>query len=145
MIFTRLLPFLTLLQSYVQGQFGSLASKWENPTQPTTRPNIIFLLTDDQDLHLDSLNYLPLVKKHLTDQGTFYSKHYCTIAICCPARVTLWTGKAAHNTVRKFIFFGKGVKTGFLIYDRMSPTLAHLMVGDTFGLATRMSFLLNSL
>jgi N-acetylglucosamine-6-sulfatase len=107
MHFIRLLSFLALLQSCVYGQFGSQASKVENPTQPTTRPNVVFLLTDDQDLHLDSLSYLPLLKKHLTDQGTFYSKHYCTIAICCPARVTLWTGKAAHNTVREICSWKK--------------------------------------
>ena len=62
------------------------------------RPNIIFILTDDQDVHLSSLEYMPLVKKHLLDQGTYFGKHYCTTAVCCPARVTLFTGKAAHNT-----------------------------------------------
>jgi arylsulfatase A-like enzyme len=62
------------------------------------RPNIIFILTDDQDVHLSSLEYMPLVKKHLLDHGTYFSKHYCTTAVCCPSRVTLWTGKAAHNT-----------------------------------------------
>ncbi|KAF8849477.1 Arylsulphatase [Acephala macrosclerotiorum] len=51
----------------------------------TERPNIVFILTDDQD-------------KHLLDQGTYFDKHYCTTAVCCPSRVTLWTGKAAHNT-----------------------------------------------
>ncbi|KAE9962271.1 hypothetical protein EG328_000721 [Venturia inaequalis] len=64
----------------------------------TTRPNIVFILTDDQDLHLNSLDYMPLTQKHLIDQGTFYKRHYCTIAICCPSRVSLWTGKTAHNT-----------------------------------------------
>jgi hypothetical protein len=62
------------------------------------RPNIIFILTDDQDVHLDSLEWMPQVKKHLLDQGTSFTKHYCTTAVCCPSRVTLWTGKAAHNT-----------------------------------------------
>ncbi|KAK3346163.1 alkaline-phosphatase-like protein [Lasiosphaeria hispida] len=62
------------------------------------QPNIIFILTDDQDLHLDSLNYTPLIKKHLIDQGTLYKRHYCTTAVCCPARVSLWTGRLAHNT-----------------------------------------------
>lgn len=62
------------------------------------KPNIVFILTDDQDLHLQSLDYLPLIKKHLVDQGTFYKRHYCTTAICCPSRVSLWTGKLAHNT-----------------------------------------------
>ena len=63
-----------------------------------SRPNIIFILTDDQDVHLNSLEYMPFVKKHLLDEGTYYNKHYCTTAVCCPSRVTLWTGKAAHNT-----------------------------------------------
>lgn len=62
------------------------------------RPNIVFVLTDDQDVHMESLSYMPFVKKHLMDKGTYYTKHYCTIAICCPSRVNLWTGKTAHNT-----------------------------------------------
>ncbi|KAI1180576.1 alkaline-phosphatase-like protein [Nemania sp. FL0916] len=62
------------------------------------RPNVVFILTDDQDLHMQSLDYMPLLKKHLLDEGTFYKKHFCTTAICCPARVSLWTGRAAHNT-----------------------------------------------
>jgi hypothetical protein len=66
------------------------------------KPNILFILTDDQDLHMNSLDYLPYTKKHLINKGTFFKKHYCTIALCCPSRVSLWTGKAAHNTVRQF-------------------------------------------
>jgi arylsulfatase A-like enzyme len=62
------------------------------------RPNIVFILTDDQDVHLSSLHYMPFVRKHILDQGTYFNKHYCTTAVCCPSRATLWTGKAAHNT-----------------------------------------------
>jgi arylsulfatase A-like enzyme len=54
----------------------------------------------NQDLHMNSLDYLPHTKKHLIDEGTLFKKHFCTIALCCPSRVSLWTGKAAHNTVR---------------------------------------------
>ncbi|KAI0876424.1 arylsulfatase-like protein [Hypoxylon argillaceum] len=63
-----------------------------------SRPNIVFILTDDQDLHMNSLDYMPFVKKHLTNHGTSFRKHFCTTALCCPSRVSLWTGKAAHNT-----------------------------------------------
>ncbi|KAI0883263.1 Arylsulphatase [Annulohypoxylon maeteangense] len=67
--------------------------------QPQRRqPNVVFVLTDDQDVHLGSLDYMPLVKKHLLDQGTYFSSHYATTAVCCPSRVTIWTGKFAHNT-----------------------------------------------
>lgn len=68
------------------------------PGRETSRPNVVFVLTDDQDVHLDSLEYMPLVRKHLIEKGTQFTKHYCTTSVCCPSRVTLWTGKAAHNT-----------------------------------------------
>lgn len=63
-----------------------------------SRPNIILVLTDDQDVHLDSISYTPLVRKRLIEQGTTYHRHYCTTAVCCPSRASLWTGKLAHNT-----------------------------------------------
>ncbi|OQV10930.1 hypothetical protein CLAIMM_14849 isoform 1 [Cladophialophora immunda] len=51
-----------------------------------------------QDLHMDSLSYMPFLKQHLGDHGTSFRRHYCTVALCCPSRVSMWTGKAAHNT-----------------------------------------------
>lgn len=68
------------------------------PLKQDERPNIVVILTDDQDLHMDSVEYMPLLKKHVIDYGTFYKRHYCSTAICCPSRVTLWTGRNAHNT-----------------------------------------------
>lgn len=62
------------------------------------QPNILFIITDDQDGHMGSVEHMPLLKKHIIDQGTSYENHFCTIAICCPSRVNLWTGRAAHNT-----------------------------------------------
>lgn len=53
------------------------------------RPNVILILTDDQDLHMNSLDYMPLLKKHLIDEGTLYRRHFCTNALCCPSRATL--------------------------------------------------------
>jgi len=62
------------------------------------KPNIIMIMSDDQDLLMDSLQYQPSVQKYLRENGTFFERHYCTIAQCCPSRVSLLTGKAAHNT-----------------------------------------------
>ncbi|KAL7810082.1 alkaline-phosphatase-like protein [Trichoderma aethiopicum] len=62
------------------------------------RPNIVFILTDDQDNHMGSLDYMPSLQQHLIQQGTTFERHYCSTAICCPSRVTLWTGQLAHNT-----------------------------------------------
>lgn len=62
------------------------------------QPNIVFILTDDQDLHMGSLDYMPLVQKQIASKGTSFKRHFCTTAICCPARVSLLTGQLAHNT-----------------------------------------------
>ena len=56
------------------------------------------ILTDDQDVHMNSLTYMPFVQKYLMNEGTTFTRHYCTIAVCCPSRATLLTGMAAHNT-----------------------------------------------
>lgn len=36
-------------------------------------------------------------KDLIVSRGTTYNQHYCTVALCCPSRATLWTGRAAHN------------------------------------------------
>ncbi|XXH00751.1 cell cycle RNA binding protein whi3 [Hypoxylon texense] len=75
-----------------------LVGPGREPPQRRRQPNVVFILTDDQDVHLSSLDYMPLVRKHLLEKGTNFRKHYATTAVCCPSRVTLWTGKFAHNT-----------------------------------------------
>ncbi|TEA12122.1 Arylsulfatase [Colletotrichum sidae] len=91
--FAALVAATTSFASDADGNQAPLVSSGAS----ARKPNIVFILTDDQDLHMNSLDYVPLIKKHLIDQGTLYKKHFCTTAICCPARVSLWTGKAAHN------------------------------------------------
>jgi hypothetical protein len=80
------------------GEQVPLAGGHAAPKTETSRPNIILVLTDDQDLHMDSLSYTPKIQERLIDQGTLYKRHFCTTSVCCPSRASLWTGKLAHNT-----------------------------------------------
>jgi hypothetical protein len=80
------------------GPFQHILQSEGRKSSSSSRPNIVFILTDDQDLHMNSLEYVPLIQKHLIDKGTLYKKHFCTTAICCPARVSILTGKLSHNT-----------------------------------------------
>ncbi|KAM0289125.1 hypothetical protein ACHAO9_006345 [Fusarium lateritium] len=72
------------------------------PRQPRAtsngKKNIVFILVDDQDDALDSVSYMPKLKENIIDKGTSFVNHFTTTAICCPARVALWTGKQPHNT-----------------------------------------------
>ncbi|KAK3071106.1 hypothetical protein LTR53_009240 [Teratosphaeriaceae sp. CCFEE 6253] len=90
------LSAVALLACMIRGSRAAPAE--QEPLAASRRPNIVFILSDDQDLHMDSLSYMPLLQKHLTDHGTTYERHFCTNALCCPSRVSLWTGLASHNT-----------------------------------------------
>ncbi|KAK7947993.1 arylsulfatase [Apiospora aurea] len=91
-------PILLGLAGLACAQSQKTAGPANDPAKAKSKPNFIFIITDDQDLRLGSLEYQPAVQKHIADQGTTFSKHYCTISICCPSRVSLLTGRAAHNT-----------------------------------------------
>lgn len=67
-------------------------------TDDGSKPNFVLIMTDDQDLMMDSLSYQPSVQNQFWKQGIFYSKHFCTMAQCCPSRVSMLTGKCGHNT-----------------------------------------------
>jgi hypothetical protein len=45
---------------------------------PTKRPNIVFILTDYQDMLLKSIDHMPLTQKYLVKGGTTFEKHFCT-------------------------------------------------------------------
>lgn len=63
-----------------------------------SKPNFLFIMTDDQDLKLNSMSYMPLTIKHMAKKGTTFANHFVTTALCCPSRVSLLTGRQAHNT-----------------------------------------------
>ena len=81
------------------------------------KSNILFVWTDDQDWYMQSLDYMPLLHKSMINEGTLFEKHYCTVSVCCPSRVNLWTGRATHNTNIADLFppyggYPKSVKAG---------------------------------
>lgn len=63
---------------------------------PTSRPNIVFVLTDDLDS--ESFDHFPVLKSLLVDQGTSFSNYLLSVALCCPSRSSFLRGQYAHNT-----------------------------------------------
>jgi hypothetical protein len=42
------------------------------------RPNFVFVLTDDQDAHMRSIELMPEVQEHLVAKGATFENHFCT-------------------------------------------------------------------
>ena len=60
-------------------------------------PNIIFFLTDDQDIEMGSLAYMPKVQRLLMDEGATFTRMYAHVPVCCPSRSSLISGQFMHN------------------------------------------------
>jgi len=63
----------------------------------TGLPNIIFILTDDQDILLQSMDYMPNVKALLANQGATFTNFFVPVSLCCPSRTGILRGQYPHN------------------------------------------------
>lgn len=67
-----------------------------NSTQ--RRPNIVFILSDDQDKLLGSTDFQSVLQREIITKGVEFTQHYGTTAQCCPARASILRGQFSHNT-----------------------------------------------
>ena len=65
------------------------------PSAASTRPNLVLVLTDDQNLA--SLAFMPRTLELLGAQGLTFSNHFVPLSLCCPSRATILTGLYPHN------------------------------------------------
>lgn len=61
------------------------------------RPNVIVIVTDDQDDALFSRQLMPSAFKLFRDGGTRLTNFTITTPLCCPSRATQLTGQYGHN------------------------------------------------
>ena len=61
------------------------------------KPNILFILTDDQDVTANSLDYMPQLQQIFRQEGMEFLNYFVTTALCCPSRSTIIRGQYCHN------------------------------------------------
>lgn len=75
--------------------FSSAAAARSPAASP--RPNIVFILTDDQRYDTVTPQFMPNVWSQLVEHGLYFKNGFVTRSECCPSRASILTGQYAHN------------------------------------------------
>lgn len=81
------------------------------------RPNVLFILTDDQRDDCISLNPKSIISTpnidRLGKEGVYFKNHFCTTSLCSPSRASILSGLYAH---------AHGVSNNFTEYPNEMPS-----------------------
>ena len=86
---------LTSLVATSCGAWGADSNAVVLPME--NRPNILFILTDDLDSGLNSVNYMQNLQDLIVSRGTSLEDYFVTSPVCCPSRATTLKGQYTHN------------------------------------------------
>ena len=86
---------LHLADDRVGTQHSSGGSQARASEADPSRPNIVFILTDD--LSMDLLPYMPHVLA-MEQQGLSFSNYFVSDSLCCPSRASILSGRFPHDT-----------------------------------------------
>jgi arylsulfatase A-like enzyme len=116
---SKLTRFPTLLgalaAAVLLGGVSVLAQRGASPASAKSdRPNIVFLLTDDQTKR-DLRTAMPRTLGLIGDKGVTFKRAYVSTPLCCPARATFLTGQHAHNNG---VEQNQGPNGGFQAFDQ---------------------------
>jgi arylsulfatase A-like enzyme len=88
---------LVALACVILSAVGVATSATAAPRSVVTRPNIVFVLTDDLSTNLVTQQFMPnlwALKQH----GATFANYFVTDSLCCPSRASIFTGRYPHDT-----------------------------------------------
>ena len=77
--------------------FAALILLLASATASEAAPNIVVIMTDDQD-DTGSIAYMPKLRALVGEQGLTFKNSFVDLPLCAPSRASFFTGQAAHNT-----------------------------------------------
>jgi len=77
--------------------FAALAMVLASVTASEAAPNIVVIMTDDQE-DTGSVAYMPKLRALIAEQGVTFINSLVDCSLCAPSRASFFTGQAAHNT-----------------------------------------------
>jgi len=81
-----------LFYLYMQIHRGFVFQETNENKKADKKPNIIFILTDDQDVKLGGMVPMQKLNKLLVEEGTTFNNMFVTTPLCCPSRSSILTG-----------------------------------------------------
>jgi N-acetylglucosamine-6-sulfatase len=113
-LLVSLLAVLPLVACDGGTRYASLPSPKPVPNSAaSSRPNIVFVLTDDLSWNL--VKYMPHLRA-LQKAGMTFTNYTVTDSFCCPSRASIFTGRFPHDTR---IFTNTGPQGGFAKFRRL--------------------------
>jgi N-acetylglucosamine-6-sulfatase len=103
----------------------------ESRLVPAAQPNIVFIMTDDQDV--GTLQYMPRLQELLVGQGTTFENAFVTSSLCGPSQLTSLTGQ---YTVNHGVLNNLYPSGGFFKFQDLSTDGDPATQGDESTLAT---------
>ncbi len=124
---------VVIVAALVAGCSSSSTSSKTETTNHSSKPNVLFVLTDDLDL--GEIAQMPNLKSMMVDQGVSFAHDYVSVSLCCPSRTTTLRGQYSHNTG---VETNGGVNGGFETAHRLGvedSTVATWMQADGYRTA----------
>src|SRR5829696_2489286 len=87
---------ILLLLVSVMAMFATGDPRLGTPASGQTRPNIIFILTDDQ--YPGTISSMPALNNNIISRGVQFTNMTGAYALCRPKRAAMLRGQYAHNT-----------------------------------------------